>query len=81
MNYVYSKLTYIEVLLSEELFKTFCLDTVYIVKTNMDLYREVAMEGGGVSISFGKVLSCGGTSGVGIWGGDLGAVGANGKET
>ena len=81
LNYVYSKLTYIDVLLLEELFKTCCLDTVYIVKTNVGSYREVATEGGGGSISFGKVLSCGGTSGVAIWVGDLDAVGANGEET
>ena len=35
-----------EVLLLEELFKTCCLDTVYIVKTNVGSYMEVAKEGG-----------------------------------
>ena len=30
----------------EDLFKTCCLDTVYIVKTNVGSYREVATEGG-----------------------------------
>ena len=46
-KYVYSKLKYIEVLLSEELLKTCCLDTVYIVKTNVGSYRVVATEEGG----------------------------------
>ena len=68
-------------LLLEDLFKTCCLDTFYIVKTNVGSYREVATEVGVGSISLGKVLLCGGTIGVAIWGADLRAVGANAKVT
>ena len=81
LSYVYSNFTYIEVLLLEELLNNCCLDTVYIVQTNVGLYREVATEGGVGSISLSEVLSCDGTIGVAIWGRDLGTVGANGEET
>ena len=81
LNYVYSKLTYINVLILEDLIKTCCLDKLYIVKTNVGSYGEVATEEGRVSISLGKILLCGGTSGGYISGWDLDAVSANGKKT
>ena len=46
----------------------------------MGSYGEVDVEGGGVSIRLGKVLSRIGTCGVDILGGYLGAVGSNGEE-
>ena len=43
----------------------------------MGLFREVASKGGGGFVRLIKVLTCSGTSGVAIWGGDLGDVGCN----
>ena len=45
------------------------------------MYKGVPTEAGVGSVHLGKVILRSGTNGVDIWGGDLGAVGSNGKET
>ena len=49
--------------------------------TSLRLYGEVAAEGGGGNICIVKVILCGVTGSVCIWGRDLGSVSSNGEET
>ena len=50
-------------------------------ETSLGAFREVSTAGGGRPVCLGKVIPCGGTSGVDIWVRNLGAVGYYGKET